>query len=349
MPAELTHGLRQRQASRHELTPTDCHLIDTLHGGFPLTDQPFARVGDALGLTEQDVLHRLTRLLEQRILTRFGPLFDIARLGGEFVLAALAVPEERFEDVAALVNALPAVAHNYQRTHTLNMWFVLAGEHAAAIQQAILEIEKLTGLTVFPFPKEREFFVELRLPASTDGFLPPMLGISDADTKISLQCSSNQDSSLKKSIILATQGGIPLVSRPWHAIANQLGISVAQLRGTLSEMLQHREIRRIGAVPNHYALGYTLNGMTVWDVADEQVDALGERIGQLPFVSHAYRRPRALPQWRYNLFAMVHGRHPEQVEQQIAILRDTLGSACRAHDTLYSTRILKKTGLRLGV
>jgi len=107
-------------------------------------------------------------------------------------------------------------------------------------------------------------------------------------------------------------------------------------------------IRRIGAVPNHYALGYAANGMTVWDVDDDQVDALGERIGRLAFVSHCYRRPRRLPVWPYNLFAMVHGHDRNEVIGYAAEIGRLLGRACRRNDILYSSRILKKTGLRIG-
>ena len=115
----------------------------------------------------------------------------------------------------------------------------------------------------------------------------------------------------------------------------------------MRRMLAAGIIRRIGAVPNHYSLGYRANGMSVWDVADERVGQLGREVGALPFVSHCYRRPRRLPQWPYNLFAMVHGRTREEVEDQVAQIARLLGEASRAHDVLYSTRILKKTGLRL--
>ena len=107
-------------------------------------------------------------------------------------------------------------------------------------------------------------------------------------------------------------------------------------------------IRRIGAVPNHYAIGWTANGMTVWDVADDKVDELGPLVGALPFVTHSYRRPRALPAWPYNLFAMVHGSSREECSAKALEIRALLGDACRANDILYSTRILKKTGLRIG-
>ena len=152
---------------------------------------------------------------------------------------------------------------------------------------------------------------------------------------------------LDRSLIRATQAGLPLVSRPYEAIGAALGIRGEQVRERLQTMLDAGLIRRIGAVPNHYRLGFTANGMSVWDVDDALVDELGERIGDLPGVSHCYRRPRRLPVWPYNLFAMLHGRTREEVEQQAEHIATLLGNACRAHDILYSTAILKKTGLRL--
>jgi len=150
-----------------------------------------------------------------------------------------------------------------------------------------------------------------------------------------------------RQLIAATQGGLPLVPRPYDAVGERLGVSGQQVRERLAQMLESGLVRHIGAVPNHYRLGFTANGMSVWDVDDALVDQLGERIGQLPGVSHCYRRPRRLPSWPYNLFAMLHGRTRAEVEQQAVQLRELLGTACRGHDILYSTAILKKTGLRL--
>ena len=150
-----------------------------------------------------------------------------------------------------------------------------------------------------------------------------------------------------RQLIAATQGGLPLVPRPYDAVGERLGVSGLQVRERLAQLLETGLVRRIGAVPNHYRLGFTANGMSVWDVDDTQVDILGERIGQLPGVSHCYRRPRRLPDWPYNLFAMLHGRSRAEVEQQAVQLQELLGTACRGHDILYSTAILKKTGLRL--
>ncbi len=150
-----------------------------------------------------------------------------------------------------------------------------------------------------------------------------------------------------RAIIVAAQGGLPLVPRPYHAIAEQTGLSVEEVMARLRAMLAAGVIRRIGAVPNHYAIGWTANGMTVWDVADERIDALGSQVGALECVTHCYRRPRALPTWPYNLFAMVHGSSREEVLAKAEDIRTLLGDACRGSDVLFSTRILKKSGLRI--
>jgi DNA-binding Lrp family transcriptional regulator len=148
-------------------------------------------------------------------------------------------------------------------------------------------------------------------------------------------------------LIAATQSGLPLVARPYEAVGAMLGVSSDAVRERFAELLESGLVRRIGAVPNHYRLGYSANGMTVWDVDDARVDELGERVGALAGVSHCYRRPRELPRWPYNLFAMLHGRSREEVERQRREVRALLADACRADAVLYSSAILKKTGLRL--
>jgi DNA-binding Lrp family transcriptional regulator len=148
-------------------------------------------------------------------------------------------------------------------------------------------------------------------------------------------------------IIAATQAGLPFVQRPYHALAEDLGVAPAEVMGRLRRMLASGVIRRIGAVPNHYRLGWTENGMSVWDVEERHLPELGPKVGALPFVTHCYRRPRRPPLWPYNLFAMVHGRAPVEVTEKVAEIAALLGEACRGHTVLTSTRILKKTGLRI--
>jgi DNA-binding Lrp family transcriptional regulator len=153
---------------------------------------------------------------------------------------------------------------------------------------------------------------------------------------------------LDRRIVVATQSGLPLNPRPYHRLAAELGVAPERVMERINAMLADGRIRRIGVVPNHYRLGYVANGMSVWDVADESIGELGRAVGQLDFVSHCYHRPRQLPDWPYNLFAMVHGRSREEVEALVARIADLLGERQRQHAILFSTRILKKTGLRLG-
>ena len=153
---------------------------------------------------------------------------------------------------------------------------------------------------------------------------------------------------LDRQLIAATQSGLPLVPEPYEALGAMLGASAQEVQARLAAMLAAGLIRRIGAVANHYRLGYTANGMTVWDVADARVDALAERVARLPGVTHCYRRTRP-PGWPFNLFVMLRGHSRAEVERQAAQVASLLGDACRARDILYSTHILKKTGLRLAL
>lgn len=153
---------------------------------------------------------------------------------------------------------------------------------------------------------------------------------------------------IDRRLVLSTQSGLPLVPRPYHQLAEEVGISPAEVMTRLARMLETGVIRRIGAVPNHYAIGYPANGMSVWDVPDERIDQLGARVGALDFVTHCYHRPRRLPEWPYNLFAMVHGSSRAEVRGKVAEIATVLGCDCRSYDVLFSTAILKKTGLRIG-
>ena len=144
----------------------DRAIVDGLQTGFPVCERPFLEAARGLGTTEDELLARIDRLLREGTLTRFGPLFQVERMGGVFTLAAMSVPEERFEATAAAVNALPEVAHNYAREHPLNMWFVLATETPEGTRRAVRDIEARTRLPVLTFPKEREYFVGLELRVS---------------------------------------------------------------------------------------------------------------------------------------------------------------------------------------
>jgi DNA-binding Lrp family transcriptional regulator len=315
--------------------------VNRFQGGLPVTERPFAAVAARLGTDEATLIRTLERLLAEGWLTRVGPLFNPERMGGGLTLAALDVPEARYETVAAIVNALPTVAHNYARDHRLNMWFVVATETPGEVATTLSSIEDATGLPVYEFPKRREFYLGLWLQVDEQGpsltRSPPVAPcarprpLDDADRRI----------------VTACQAGLPLVPEPWAAVARDAGLDTAEVMARLERMLDGGAIRRIGLVPDHYRLGFRGNGMSVWDVPESRLEAVGRAVGALEFVSHCYERPRHPGLWPYNLFAMVHGRDRDEVRDQVGRIAGLCGDRARSHDILFSTRILKKTGLRL--
>ena len=317
------------------------HFINQYQGGFPVVEDPYSTVAANLGTDETTLITAIQDLLKDGILSRFGPLYDASSIGGGLTLAAMSVPEGEFDCVVELINNLPEVAHNYRREHTLNMWFVIATETPDLLQQAIVRIEQLTGLPVYNFPKIQTFYLGLWLSLDNAG------GVSTCSIAGSPQLRGMAIDKLDRNIIHATQSGLALHPAPYHEVAKQCGCDAQTVMNRLQRMLDCGVIRRIGAVPNHYRLGLRSNGMSVWDVADNRLDALGKLVGNLDFVSHCYERPRHLPLWPYNLYAMVHGHNQVEVNYKVSQITELLGSDCRQYDVLLSSRILKKTGLRL--
>jgi len=330
------------------LTALEREFINNYQGNFPLQERPFKAIAAHLKCSEDDLIESVNHLKSENLLSRFGPLYDAASLGGGLTLAAIAVPEERYEIVTEMVNAYPEVAHNYRREHTLNMWFVLATETPREIDTILHAIEKTTKLTVYNFPKQHEFYIGLWLYLAADGrhTTVPVPASDTAETADCTQTDCILDDTDRK-LISVTQTGITIERAPYQKIADNIGTTQKDVVQRLQKMLSCGIIRRIGAVPNHYRLGLTANGMTVWDIDDDRVIELGNIIGQLDFVSHCYQRPRHLPLWRYNLFAMVHGHDRDEVNAKVAQIRSLLGKHCKEHETLFSSAILKKTGLRL--
>lgn len=336
------------QSPEIKLSTLERDFINNFQGNFPLEERPFSAIAEQLSSSEDELIATVKDLKDKKLLTRFGPLYDAANLGGGLTLAAISVPEERFDSVTEMVNTFPEVAHNYRREHELNMWFVLATETPAEIDQTIASIEEMTGLKVYNFPKQQEFYIGLWLHLSADGnnHTVPVPESSADHIDESLTENYSLDD-IDRKLISATQTGLSIEKTPYQEIADNIGITQDEVLQRLQQLLSCGIIRRIGAVPNHYKLGFTANGMTVWDVEDTDITTLGNTIGQLDFVSHCYQRPRHLPMWRYNLFAMVHGDNKDEVNKKVKQIEDLLGDNCKAHETLFSSAILKKTGLRL--
>lgn len=322
------------------LDPLARRFINRYQGGFPLGERPFQSAAEDLGTDEETLIRTVRGLLDSGILSRFGPLYDAERLGGRFTLAAMSVPEADFDRAAQQLADLPEVAHNYRRDHELNMWFVLATSSEPALQEAVRRIHARTGLKVYDFPKLAEYHLGFWIHLEPDG--TPGLRRWEREQPVATPPLDRLDHAL----VAATQAGLPLVPEPYAQLAAGLGWDPGTVTDRLAQLLAGGAIRRIGAVPNHYCLGLRGNGMTVWDIEDAEVDRLGGEVGALETVSHCYRRPRRLPLWPYNLFAMVHGRDRPQVLEATRRIESLVGPHCRGHRVLFSEAVLKKTGLR---
>ncbi|MBF0286089.1 MAG: AsnC family transcriptional regulator [Magnetococcales bacterium] len=329
------------------LSPLDREIINRWQGGFPIAPSPFARAAEAMASDEATLLLRLGRLLETGALSRFGPLYNAERMGGAVSLAAMKLPPERLESLAEQVNAFPEVAHNYAREHPFNLWFVLAVDHPPRLAAVAAEIARQTGFPVHLMPKEREFRLGFGVRVSGEGegipetSFHPMPDLAPVPPEGELALDE-----LDRRLIAATQEGLPLTPEPYRTIGEGIGTAEAEVMARLNRMVDSGAIRRLGVIPNHVRLGLSVNGMSVWDAPDEAAADCGQALAELPFVSHCYQRPRHLPEWPFNLFAMLHGTSREAVEIQAARLAERLGGRCRGYRILYTTRLLKKTGLR---
>jgi DNA-binding Lrp family transcriptional regulator len=338
-----------------ELTPLDRAIVNAFQGGFPVVERPFEPAAAALRERGVDVdaealSERVRHLDETGVLSRFGPLVNAEAIGGTATLVAMHAPPDRFDEVAEQVNAHREVAHNYEREHPhLNMWFVVSVADADRVAEVLAAIEDETGQPTYNLPKQREFRVEAKF--LVDG------PISDGDVDLSglgPSVEATDRSALtpaERDLVMEIQGGLPVTATPYRDVADRLGADVDWVLSTLHRFLAEGKIRRVGVVPNHYALGYTENGMTVWNVPDDLVETVGPAVAGLDFVTHCYQRPRHEGVWPYNFFAMTHGRSEEESDARVQEVRETMAAYWDVGDddwdTLFSTRILKKTGIRL--
>jgi DNA-binding Lrp family transcriptional regulator len=332
----------------------DRAILNAYQGGFPVVADPFDPAAAALRERGIDVsaeaLHdRVRRLDDDGVLSRFGALVNAEAIGGTATLVALDGPDdaEAFERVAETVNAHREVAHNYERDHDrLNMWFVLSVADADRVPAVLDTIESETGCPTYDLPKRREFHVGARFPI--DGPVADGIDLSGRapDVEPSGRATLTPD---ERDLVVALQDGFPATRTPYADLADGVGRSTEWVLETIERFRRAGKVRRVGVVPNHYALGYTENPMTVWDVPDDRVGAVGEAVADLAFVTHCYERPRHDGVWQYNLFAMTHGRSADEAADRVDKVREAVeaGGGDRAADELRSVRILKKTGIRL--
>ncbi|QDX40574.1 Lrp/AsnC family transcriptional regulator [Salarchaeum sp. JOR-1] len=347
---------------RNRLDDTDARLVDGFQSGFPVEERPFRAVARALDTTEDDVLERVERLLEMGVFRRFGAVLNPPVIGSS-TLAAVRAPDDRFEEIAETINAHRQVNHNYRRDHEYNMWFVVTAASKDVRDRILADIERETGCEVLDLPMLTDYYIDLEFPVmNTDRFArealqappteragsdgPPVrerLERTDVTATRLSETARSDLSALERTLILEIQNGFPLTATPYADIADAIGADTDDVLAAVDRLLADNCIKRVGCVVNHVATGFTNNCMVVWDVPDDDLDAYGQTVGELPYVTLCYHRPRRPDQdWPYNLFTMVHGRDPDAVDGKIdELATDYLPVP---HERLYSTEKLKQTG-----
>ena len=322
------------------MSDADLELLNGFQRDFPLTSQPFRTIAERLALSEIEILTALCRLKNEGKVSRVGAVFATRRLGVS-TLAALAVPPTRLETVAQQVNDYPEVNHNYQREHDFNLWFVLTAATASRLQAVLAELEAQTGLSALNLPLLEEFHIDLGFDLRHGG-RETAAAVSGA--RASDEAGIAELSELDQRLLAALQPGLPLVSRPYHALAQALGLSEPTVLERLQQGLQQGIIKRLGIIVRHRELGYRANAMVVWDIPDAEVSTVGRALAATSGVNLCYRRPRGLPHWPYNLFCMIHGRQRESVLERIAQVRTEQGLMAYPHAVLFSGRCFRQRG-----
>jgi DNA-binding Lrp family transcriptional regulator len=325
------------------LDPIDFRLLNDWQRGCPLVSHPYAELAHSLGLCETDVIARLKKLAEDGALSRVGAVFRPHTLGWS-TLAAVSVPENRIEAVAQRINGYPEVNHNYEREHAFNLWFVATAPTREQVSQVLTEIGRAAGSTVLDLPMLENFHIDLGFDLRSQGLphrphLDPIRRPHESLTPPSLE-------SADYTLAAALEGGLALTARPYARLAATLGVSEEAVLAHLARLLELGVIRRFGVVVRHRELGYSANAMVVWDVPDDAVPEVGRLLAQQNAVTLCYRRPRRLPDWRYNLFSMVHGQDRQAVLAEVARLRNELGLQHLACQPLFSRRRFKQCGAR---
>ncbi len=315
----------------------DFHLLNDFQRDFPLCPAPFAELASRLGVAEKVVLGRLENLRRDGKISRVGAVFAPKRIGAS-TLAAMAVPPEKLEAVAAAVNRFPEVNHNYEREHRYNLWFVVTAASEGRLQATLGAIEQAAGHPLMPLPLLEEFHIDLGFSLNGEAKkcvaaarpIAPVLPIGE----------------IERRLISVLQEGLPMFIRPFQLIAGRVGTSESEVLGRISRWLEEGAIKRFGVVVRHHELGYRANAMLVHDIPDDQVSEVGRALAEEAAVTLCYRRPRCLPDWPYNLFCMIHGRERADVEAIIADVRRRHGLEACPHETLFSLTRFKQNGAR---
>jgi DNA-binding Lrp family transcriptional regulator len=318
------------------MTPLEFRLLNDFQRRFPLVAQPYAVLAEALGSNEATVIRTLENLRRAGALSRIGAVFRPGALAAS-TLAAMEVPAERLEAVAAAVSSFPEVNHNYEREHRLNLWFVATAADDAALDAMLARITRLTGIGVLKLPLVEEYHIDLGF--SLDGGDAPRVRGATQPRRVTLDATERR-------LVAALEDGLALEPRPFAALGAQAGLGEQAAIDRLAGWQAGGLIRRFGVVVRHHELGWRANAMAVWDVPDAVVAQFGSTLAGAEGVTLAYARARALPEWPYNLYCMIHGTERRQVAARIETLNRELGLATFPHAVLFSRTRFKQTGPR---
>ncbi|MCU9848834.1 AsnC family transcriptional regulator [Defluviimonas sp. WL0024] len=315
------------------LRPEDKRLIEAWQRDLPLVPHPFAEIGAALGLSEEEVLARLRHLAAMGAIARVGGTCRPNTIGAS-TLAAMEVPDLRVDEVAAIVGAEPGVNHSYLRENALNLWFVGTGPDRLHLDATLARIEKRTGLRVLDLPLVRAFNVDLGFPLEGERRMPPASAPAD------LSAIRPDDGA----IIQAMTDGLALVARPFAALGDDLGRAEMEVISRLRALTEARILTRLGIIVRHRAIGWRSNAMVVWDVPEDEIDRAGPALAGYPGVTLCYQRRPAPGKWRYRLYSMIHARTRSEALDILTGAADLPELRGKDHEVLFSLRCFKQTG-----
>lgn len=316
------------------LDPVDRRLLDGWQRDFPLVPRPFAAIGAALGLTEEDTLARLHRLSAQAAVTRVGATLR-PNTAGASTLAAVAAPEERIEEVAAAIGAEEGVNHSYLRENAWNLWFVVTGPDRAHVDATLARIGARTGLRVLDLPLVRPFNLDLGFPLAGGAAMPPPKPAPEGPVSIAPE---------DRRILQALTEGLALLPRPYAALGARIGFGEAQVIARIRRLAEAGAIARLGIILRHRALGWTSNAMVVWRLDDAGAARTGPVLAAQPGVTLCYQRRPAPGLWPFTLYAMIHAKSRAEAMDTLGRAQAAAGLAEVPREVLFSLRCFRQRG-----
>jgi DNA-binding Lrp family transcriptional regulator len=328
-----------------EITDADAQLLNAVQWSFPLDAQPYAVLGERLGLTEAEVIDRLRAVKAEGVLRQLSAIFDTRALGYTSALIAAKVDPDHIDAAAEAINQHPGVSHNYKRNHDYNLWYTLAVPPGEDFDAHLDVLHRSSGATVTrKLPTLKLYKIGVKLD---------MTGQTAADAKAEVleherperraEMPAPELSDLEVAAIQLCQEDLPLVPRPFAVQAEKLGISESELLAILASFTDRKLMRRFAAVMNHRNAGFKANAMGVWAVPEADLDAIGPQMAGFAAVSHCYRRP-TYEDWPYTVFTMVHGRSARDCESTIDAIASETGVS--EYTLLWSIKEYKKVRLR---